>query len=236
MRNDTTQRLRYRLTDERRHRVGTLCQDRRLYRPCRLNCTLLFTARPKLAPIEVWSCNMHNMRRLRLVIRTRKSRMVSKPHRPIGRTMIRTTTRYHLVTPSVSHPNVVSLRKLQRRLVGLRAALTEECARQVTRCEMRQTLRKTNRRRRNSRIDIHRHRGELVVDRTRYLIAAITDVAEIHARDAVDVADAIRVVEVDALSTVHDHRTAILRQLGMILHPDEEMLPRRTLKIRSVYS
>ena len=101
---------------------------------------------------------------------------------------------------------------------------------------MRQTLRKTNCRRCNSRIDIHRHRSELVVNRTRYLLATVPDVAEIHPRDPIDVLSPIRVVEVDALRTVHDHRTAILSQLGVILHPDEEMLPRRTLKIRSVYS
>ena len=219
--NNATKRLRYRLSNECRHGVWTLSQDSGLNRTCRLNRALLFTARTELATIEVGCRNMHNVGRLWLVIRARKAGMVSKPHRPIGRTMIRAASRYHLVTPTVSHPNVISLRKLQRRLVGLRTALTEERARQVTRCEMRQTLRKPNSGWRDTRIDIHRHRRELVVNRTRNLIATIPDVTEIHARYPVDVTGPIRIVEVDALSTVHDHRTAIFCQLRVVLHPDE---------------
>ena len=177
---NTAQRLRHRLTDECGHGVRPFGQDRSLNRAGRLNRALLFAAGTELTAIEIRRGNMHNVRWLRLVVRARKSRMVAKPHRPNRRAVIGTAARYHLVTPAIPHAYVIRLRQLQCRLVGLGAALTEERARQITRSQTRQPLRKTNRRRRYARVDIHRHRRKLLVNRPCHLITTIPDVAEIH--------------------------------------------------------
>ena len=166
-RHDTTQRLRNRLPDDGRYRVGPFADDGLLDGERGELPALLRRRGVEFAAVEVRRGNVHRARGLGLVVGAREAGVLAEPHRAIRRAVIRPAAGDHLVSAFFAHPHVVGLGQLQRRFVGLGTALTEERPRQVARRQICDLGRQLDRRRCDAGVDVGAEIRDLLVDRLR---------------------------------------------------------------------